>query len=54
VLSTATLRSTVWSTTCGHYIISLTRCNNKQSLYYFTAISLYMFRMPFASIIRST
>jgi len=31
-----------------------TRCNNKQSIFYFTARSLYMFRVPFAPIISST
>jgi len=31
-----------------------TRCNNMQSIFYFTAISLYVFRVPSAPIIRST
>ena len=31
-----------------------TRCNNMQSIFYFTAISLHMFRVPSALIIRST
>ena len=31
-----------------------TRCNNMQSVFYFTARSLYMFRVPSAPIIRST
>ena len=31
-----------------------TRCNNMQSIFYFTAISLYMFRVPSTPIIRST
>ena len=30
------------------------RCNNTQSVFYFTAISLYVFRVPCAPIIRST
>ena len=31
-----------------------TRCNNMQSIFYFTAILLYMFRVPSTPIIRST
>ena len=31
-----------------------TRCNNMQSIFYFTAVSRYMFRVPSAPIIRST
>ena len=31
-----------------------TRCNNMQSIFYSTAISLYMFRVPSTPIIRST
>ena len=31
-----------------------TRCNNMQPIFYFTALSLYMFRVPSAPIIRST
>ena len=29
-----------------------TRCNNRQSIFYFSARSLYMFRVPFTPIIR--
>jgi hypothetical protein len=31
-----------------------TRCNVEQSIFYFTAVSLYMFRAYFTPIIRST
>ena len=31
-----------------------TRCNNKKFIFYFTAISLYMFRVPSTPIIRNT
>jgi len=31
-----------------------TSCNNMQSIFYFTAMSLYMFRVPSTPIIRST
>jgi len=31
-----------------------TRCNNKQSVFCFTARSLYIFRVPFTPIVRST
>jgi hypothetical protein len=31
-----------------------TRCNNEQSIFYFTARSLYMFQVSFTPIIRST
>jgi hypothetical protein len=38
-----------------YYITEVQRdATTMQSLFYFTAISLYMFRMPFASIIRRT
>ena len=50
---------------CGYFVFMVpcitnlyykcpTKCNNKESVCYFTAKSLYMFQVPFTPIIRST